>query len=181
MVSQEDRCWQVLATLKRIIRGVDLHSKALVRSCGLTGPQLILLEELSRLGKASVGTVAKNISLSHATVTDMLNRLERSGFVSRYRCDSDRRRVEVEITESGTMTIQQAPPLLQERFVARFQRLEDWEQSLILSCLQRIASMMEAPDIDEPAGPVDHLLDDSRKPRGVESVEGGMGIGLKEK
>jgi hypothetical protein len=42
--------------------------------------------------------------------------------------------------------------LLQEKFVLRFAELEDWEQTLMLSSLQRIVSMMEAEEIE--AAPV---------------------------
>ena len=45
-----------------------------------------------------------------------------------------------------------APPLLQEHFTANFARLPDWEQSQILSSLQRIVALMEAGDVE--AGPI---------------------------
>jgi hypothetical protein len=41
-----------------------------------------------------------------------------------------------------------SPPLLQERFVRRFAALPDWEQTLLLSSLQRIAELMDAGDLD---------------------------------
>ena len=41
-----------------------------------------------------------------------------------------------------------APPLLQEEVTDEFSKLEDWEQSQILSALQRVVSMMEAKHID---------------------------------
>jgi hypothetical protein len=44
--------------------------------------------------------------------------------------------------------LEQAPKPLQENFISRFQNLEEWEQSLLLSSVQRISSMMNADDID---------------------------------
>ena len=44
-----------------------------------------------------------------------------------------------------------APSPLQDQFVRKFSALQDWEQSLILSSVQRIVSMMEAEDIDASA------------------------------
>jgi hypothetical protein len=40
------------------------------------------------------------------------------------------------------------PSLLQADFIDRFNRLKDWEQSLLLSSLQRIASMMESEEME---------------------------------
>jgi len=58
----------------------------------------------------------------------------------------DRRRLVIKITEKGkiAMAIGTKPSLLNENFTQKFNQLEDWEQTLILSSIQRIASMMEA-------------------------------------
>ena len=102
MEADQDICRQVLTTLRRIIRGIDLHSRALARDYGLTGPQLILLEELSRSKEVSVGDLAKSVNLSHATVTDVLVRLEKRDLIQRTRSNSDKRKViGVEIPREG--------------------------------------------------------------------------------
>lgn len=142
------QCEEVLSTLRRIIRAIDLHSRQLALRYGLTGPQLILLQELARLREVSVGSLAKKVSLSNGTVTDILDRLEKRGFVTRSRSEADKRRVYAHITERGQQVLQESPPLLHENFSADFERLQDWEQSLILSSLQRVAGMMEV-QVDE--------------------------------
>jgi hypothetical protein len=58
----------------------------------------------------------------------------------------------VEATNSGLAILKQSPPLLQDRFAQQFNNLQDWEQTQLLSSLQRIAAMMDAEDID--AAPV---------------------------
>ena len=138
--------------LRRVIRAVDLHSRALVRSHGLTAPQALVLKEIIAAGELQVGTLAQRVSLSHATITDILNRLERRGLVSRSRSEVDRRRVLARATAAAEQTLERAPPLLQESFAARFTGLADWEQSMLLASLQRIAALMDAERID--AAPV---------------------------
>ncbi len=151
MNQQSDIGDQVIAALRRVIRAVDLHSRVLVDTYGLTGPQVVLLKAL-RGGSPSAGELAARVSLSQATVTDILNRLEQRALIKRARDTEDRRRVLVEATAAGWALLNRSPPLLQERFVHRFKQLHDWEQSLLLSSLQRIAAMMDAEDID--AAPV---------------------------
>lgn len=142
---------QVITALRRVIRAVDLHSRKLVESHGLTGPQALLLKALQ--GKCMpAGELAARVSLSQGTVTDILNRLERRGLVKRARDKRDRRRVLVEPTQAGLDLLGDSPPLLQERFAQRFSELQDWEQTQLLSSLQRIASMMGAEGLD--ASPV---------------------------
>ena len=46
------------------------------------------------------------------------------------------------------MTLANAPSLVHDRFVKEFEKLENWEHTLLLSFLQRIASMMKMEDLD---------------------------------
>lgn len=138
----------VVVALRRIIRAIDLRSRFLVTRYGLTGPQLMVLRELSAHNGVSVGELTRAIHLSQATVTGILDRLAKRGLVRRQRSDQDKRRVLVWLTEEGEHLLADAPPLLQEEFTDEFSKLEDWEQSQILSALQRIVSMMEAKHID---------------------------------
>ena len=147
-----DRYDQVLVALRRIIRATDLHSKRLSKSSGLTSPQLMVLQTLRENSDLTVGEVAKRISLSQATVTTIVDRLERGGYVYRERSTTDKRKVHVYLTDKAFTTLVDAPKPLQEDFVQQFQDLHDWEQSMILSSLERVAYMMDAQHID--AAPV---------------------------
>lgn len=149
----------VLIAIRKIIQSIAMNSKSLVKRVGLTGPQLMILQEVVHSGEISVGEVAKAISLSQGTVTGILERLEKRELVTRRRSDFDRRRVLVQATEAGKALMQTAPPLMQEAFVERFGALQDWEQSMVLSSLQRLVSIMDAKTIQAApilaTGPID--------------------------
>ncbi len=142
----------VLASLRRIIRAIDLHSRDLVQKYGLTGPQLVLLKELVESSPQTVSRLASAVSLSQATVTGILDRLERNGMIERVRDSNDKRRVMVSPTAAAEAALAGAPPLLQEHFTRAFDRLPEWERTQILSSLQRIVALMEANDVE--AGPI---------------------------
>ncbi|MFQ5743921.1 MAG: MarR family winged helix-turn-helix transcriptional regulator [Acidobacteriota bacterium] len=149
---------QVLVALRRIVRAIDLHSRFLATRFGLTGPQLTVLRELSHRGGVSISDLAKAVHLSHATVTDILARLQRRGLVQRVRSEADKRRVLAWATPAAEETLSRTPPLLQEHFLAQFSKLEEWEQTQILFCLQRLASMMDAKPLDAiPGLPADRF------------------------
>jgi DNA-binding MarR family transcriptional regulator len=151
MYTHENIGEQVIIALRRVIRAIDLHSRTLAASHGLTGPQALILKALQN-GSLSAGELANRVSLSQGTVTDILKRLELRGLITRIRDIKDRRRVMVEVTGAGSAVLLKSPPLLQERFAQRFKNLQDWEQAQLLASLQRIAAMMDAEDID--AAPV---------------------------
>jgi DNA-binding MarR family transcriptional regulator len=139
---------QILIALRRIVRAIDQHSRRLAQDYGLTGPQLVILRELVRNGEMHAAELAENISLSHATVTDILNRLEKRGLVARKRSLTDRRRIMVTATKRARVLISQSPPLLQETFSTQLEQLQDWELTQTLSVLQRVALMMDASQVD---------------------------------
>jgi len=135
---------EILIALRQITRAIDLHSKQLVQKYGLTGPQILLLKEISKVDKISSGVLSRKASLSQATVTSILDRLEKSGYVRRIRCQDDKRVVYVEATELTHKVFDNSPPLLQETFTQQLETLQPWEKTTILSTLQRVAGMMEA-------------------------------------
>jgi DNA-binding MarR family transcriptional regulator len=138
----------VLIALRQIIRAIDLRSKRLVKQFGLTGPQLLILREIARTDEITASEMAKAISLSQATVTGILERLEKRALITRRRSKSDRRRVKVSATPTGRQLLEAAPPLMQESFLEQFDRLQNWEQHMILSTLQRLVTMMDAKQIE---------------------------------
>ncbi|EJL6984607.1 MarR family transcriptional regulator [Vibrio cholerae] len=140
---------EVLVALRQIIRAIDLHSKKLNKDAGLTGPQLILMRSIHDLGEqVTIRELAVHTNMSQGTATTILDRLERNGYVQRVRSNSDKRKVHAHLTDDGRKLLAQAPQPLQESFVDQFHQLQDWEQSLLLSSVQRISAMMNAQDMD---------------------------------
>ncbi|PWK53899.1 MarR family winged helix-turn-helix transcriptional regulator [Pleionea mediterranea] len=139
---------ELLVSLRRVIRAIDLHSKRLEKETGLTGPQLMVMQEVVQHDNIMVKLIAENINLSPATVTSILDRLEKRGLVLRERSTTDKRKVGLHVTQQGLDILESAPKPLQEHFINRFEALEQWEQTQMLSTMQRIASMMDADDID---------------------------------
>ena len=72
---------EVLVFLRRIIHATDLQSKRVAKVCGLTIPQVMVLNSIDQLGDVTVKRISDEVSLSQATVTTILNRLEDRGLL----------------------------------------------------------------------------------------------------
>ena len=148
-----NRSKEILIAIRKIIRAIDLQSKRLMSEAGLTGPQLLVMQAVDQHGTPpSLGAIARRVSLSQATVTSIMGRLEAKGLVVRAKSAGDRRRVEVSLTEEGRAALARAPNPLQASFVEAFEGLREWEQHQLISSLERVANMMGARDIE--AAPV---------------------------
>ncbi|WP_104400811.1 MarR family winged helix-turn-helix transcriptional regulator [Vibrio penaeicida] len=142
-----DRHEEVLVSIRQIIRAIVLHSKKLNKESGLTTPQLIIMLAIRELGEVTIRQLSENTNMSQATASTILDRLEKHHLIKRVRNEYDKRKVHALLTPKGNQVLLQTPPPLQQSFVDKFQQLEEWEQSLLLSSLQRLSSMMKAGDI----------------------------------
>ena len=138
----------LLIALRRITRAIDLHSKQLHKSSGLTTSQLLVIAAIVKLENPTPTSIAREILLSQGTVTNLIDRMEKRGLVKRIKSDSDGRSVLITVTDEGLRRHDESPDLLQDNFLAELRKLESWEQRLLLSSVERIASMMDAEKID---------------------------------
>src|SRR5690606_31232139 len=134
---------EVLRSLRRIIRAVDLYSRRLMAVHGLSGPQLLCMTALEKHEMRS-GALARELSLSPATVTGILDRLEARRLVTRERQTDDRRTVVVKLTNVGKALLDQAPPPLQQSFLLKLRALPEREQAAISETLKKLVVMMAA-------------------------------------
>jgi DNA-binding MarR family transcriptional regulator len=72
-----------------------------LRKLGVTYPQYLVLVVLWERGSQGVGDLASALGMDFGTLSPMLKRLERKGFVARRRYPADERRVVVSLTPKG--------------------------------------------------------------------------------
>ncbi|HEV7165982.1 MAG: MarR family winged helix-turn-helix transcriptional regulator [Gammaproteobacteria bacterium] len=140
---EHDSMKDIFMDLRRIMRAMDVYSRQLSDSHGLTGPQMLCMREISQQGSLTTGTLALAVALSPATLTGILDRLEMRGLVSRERRPEDKRRVVVSLTTHGKQMSQELPSPIQERFGAKLAELPAEEQASIRRALGNVARMME--------------------------------------
>lgn len=100
----------VLATeVERLLREVALimrqRGRQHLSSFDLTPPQFDALVELVRDGEMTMGDLCNRLSRASSTVTDLIDRMERSGFVQRTRDTGDRRVVRLQVLGRGREVI----------------------------------------------------------------------------
>jgi DNA-binding MarR family transcriptional regulator len=139
---------ELLIALRKVIRAIDIHSKHLSKVSGLTSPQLLIMQEIDKAPGVNSSQIAKSVNLSAATVTNIIDRLENKNLLSRIRDLKDKRKVGLYLKDDGKALLFSAPQPLQEHFINKFSNLAQWEQSQLLSSMERIAVMMNADELD---------------------------------
>lgn len=153
MIPYDDPIAQdILRSIRQLVRGISIHSKALQRNVGLTVPQLVCLRAIEKrehdAAEISVAAVSEAVQLSTATVSRILERLTSSGLVARERNQLDRRKVTLSLTKAGRARLAQVPPPLQETFLERLSELSLAERKHLLASLRCLVELMNAGEID---------------------------------
>ncbi len=148
LFSAMEKSQDALVLLRQIIRATDLHDKHLSRMTGLTMPQLMTMQTLRINGPLTIGMLAKEMNLAQATVTSILDRLERKELVRRERSSTDKRKVMACPTDAGLELLKSAPATLQDTFIRQFEDMPDWEQSMIVASLEHVSHILGAHHLD---------------------------------
>lgn len=142
------RSEDALIALRQIQRRTEHASKKLAAQAGLTPSQLLVMQILAERGETSAGQISEMTQLKHATITSLVDKLEARGLLNRRKCEEDRRRVWLTLLPEGEAVITSAPGLLQETFQSRFSQLPDWQQAMLVSALEQVATLLDAEQLE---------------------------------
>lgn len=140
----------VLFVLRQIIHATDKQSRNMVGKIGITGPQYALLCAIRDLGEVTTRQLSNHISLTQATVTTILDRLQTRGLIERYRNEKDRRIVHSRLSGDSEELLKQAPKLMQVKFSEQFDALDKAQQKEIFESFSKVAKLMGA-EKEEPS------------------------------
>lgn len=136
--------------MRRVLRATELNAKALLAETGLTPSQLIFLQMLEEGEEQTAGHLAARMGITQATATVLIHKLEALGMLQRRKGETDRRQVWLSLTPRAQDILAIAPDGVHARFNEQFLALDDWEQSMLIASLERVAAML-APDIRDAA------------------------------
>ncbi|MGE0400641.1 MAG: MarR family winged helix-turn-helix transcriptional regulator [Kofleriaceae bacterium] len=88
-------------SLWELSHALQVASKRMARNIGVTGPQRLVIRILGQSPGITARELANTLGIHPSTLTGVLARLERSGFIARKIDPQDRRRARFELTAAG--------------------------------------------------------------------------------
>jgi MarR family transcriptional regulator, organic hydroperoxide resistance regulator len=138
---------ETMHSLRRIIKSLQDYSQEVFSHFGVTGPQLWALKTIHQAGSLSLGELSKEMYLNPSTISGVVDRLEKKGYVVRDRTEKDRRVVKVRLTPEGEILVKKAPNPVQGKMIYGLRKLRREELSLIYESVQKLVEIMEAQDL----------------------------------
>jgi DNA-binding MarR family transcriptional regulator len=138
---------EIMQSLRRIMKSLQDYSQTVFSHFGITGPQLWALKTINRLGSLSLGELSKRMYLHPSTISGVIDRLEKKGYLVRDRIENDRRVVRVRLTPKGKMLVRKAPNPVQGKMIYGLRKLKKEKLDLIYESVQELVKIMEAKNL----------------------------------
>jgi DNA-binding MarR family transcriptional regulator len=111
---------------------------------GLNSTDYKVMSILERLGALSAGEIARYSGLATASVTDLIDRLEKKGFVRRVPDPNDRRRIRVEPVVDRVTAARKFFASAERSLARLYERYPDQDLAVIADFLSRNAERLRA-------------------------------------
>ena len=100
---------QVLKKFRIIFGSVRHHFREIERTCGVSGSQLWIMQEILHAPGVGVSELAERMSIHQSTCSQLVDKLASSGLVIKERSKEDQRRVGLCLSENARKLLQSAP------------------------------------------------------------------------
>jgi DNA-binding MarR family transcriptional regulator len=128
--------------LRAVAGVVRRRGRMLLERYGITPPQFDALVILKGEGELTIGDLSNRLFLAYSTTTDLVDRLERLGYVARRRDDADRRVVRVVMQPAGWDVIERVLDARRAYLASILEPLSDAEKQEVLRVLELLHTRM---------------------------------------
>lgn len=103
------RSFHVLKKFRIIYGSVRQHFREVERTCGVTGSQLWIMQEIANTPGIGISQLAERLSIHQSTCSQLVEKLVARSLVNKERSKEDQRRVGLHLTEEAEKLIKNAP------------------------------------------------------------------------
>ncbi len=137
----------IVDNIRRVFQVINEQSKRVEKVTGITGPQLWAIKRIAENAPIKGAELARRMYLHPTTIVGILDRLEARGLVMRSRSTTDRRVMEVNLTEQGKELVRSAPEVAQGILVQGLEKLPEERLLKISEGIEELIRILDARDI----------------------------------
>ncbi len=101
----ENKALENVENIEKYLRKVDYiirkKGREILSDFSITVPQFTALQILINQGNMTIGELSQNMALACSTITDLIDRMEKSELVARQRDENDKRVVRIKVLPKG--------------------------------------------------------------------------------
>lgn len=105
---------------------------------GMRTSDFTVLEALYHKGRQTIREISEAVLINTGSITYVIDKLEKKGYIERSYCKEDRRVVYIQITDNGKELMDQIFPKHQRMIEKVFEEVTDEEKEIVIDVLKRV-------------------------------------------
>ena len=141
---------EIIVSIRKIVRSLNLESKAIQKDFGLSITQLLCLGHLQNSldYRSTHKDLMELLSLNSSTVSGILNRLEKRGYIARLSNEFDKRSKLILLTASGIKLLEETPNVLHDRLAEKLSKLTLENKQMVQNSLNIVILAMDIIEME---------------------------------
>ena len=142
-MEEQNKGMLTVRMLKQIMDSIKQHMEQGFKEMNVTAPQGMLMGILVHNGEMKISDLSERMGLSNSTVSGILDRLEKQGYVERIRSEEDRRVVFVKVTSQFRQMAQNHFNEIENKFDSMLNEITPEEADKIFEGLNLLKNLVE--------------------------------------
>ena len=143
---RREREVEVIRHFRTIVKAIQTHSTGIERRCGVSASQLWALWEIQAEPGLRVKDISERLSITPATASNLLDKIEGKGLIRRDRSGPDQRVVQLFPTQEGEALLANAPGPAEGALLNALARLDEVG---LIDVASSLSALVEAFAIEE--------------------------------
>lgn len=148
---------EALRQFRVIFAAVRQHHQDVEKACGISGAQIWAMATLRESPGLKVTELAQALSIHASTASNLLDKVEKAGFIRRERSSKDQRVVRLYLTPAGEAALESAPRPLTGLLTDALSRLPTDKLDRLNADLATLIDHMESIDSGAAQTPLSDL------------------------
>lgn len=138
MENNTDRALKLFIILSRASKVISEDAHQLIDKYGLNPTEFAVMELLHHRGRQPIQKIGQKILLGSGSMTYVVDKLEKRGFVERLHCDKDKRVTYISITKIGVELIDSIFPEHAKNIEELMSGLDADEQNAAIELIRKL-------------------------------------------
>src|SRR5919206_2052884 len=148
----------VIDALRGINQTLRRFERLAEQRLGISGAQLLVLQELASAPAQSLGELAERTFTHHSSVSVVVSRLVEAGLVVREPSPQDTRRAVIQVTPRGRQVVRRAPVAAQAELILKVSKLPRATLAALAEALETLARSLSSAPTPRPSRRAPHVV-----------------------
>ena len=135
---QSKQTLKLYIVMSRAMKAINEQTTKFFQDNGLNPTEFAVLELLFHKGRQPLQQIGSKILLASGSITYVVDKLEKRGYLVRVHCPADRRVTYAEITEAGTAFMEELFPRHEAQLHALMEALDAEEKDTVIELLKKL-------------------------------------------